>query len=78
MVGCGTFFQRSDPRRCKEDESGDGADLARQVGRLLDDADLAARRGDAARRDAIERFSEARLAVMIRKLCVELLEERGR
>ena len=59
-------------------EPGDGADLARQVGRLLDDADLAARLGDAARRDAIERFSEARVAGMTRALYAELLEGRGR
>ncbi len=59
-------------------EPGDGADLARQVGRLLDDVDLAARLGDAARRDAIERFSEARVAGMTNALYAELLEERGR
>ena len=54
-------------------EPGDAADLARQVGRLLDDAELAARLGEMAQRDVTERFSESRVAGLTRALYQELI-----
>lgn len=54
-------------------EPGDAADLARQVGRLLDDAELAARLGERAQRDATERLSESRVAGLTRALYQELI-----
>lgn len=54
-------------------DSGQPAELARQIERLLDDRGLAARLGARARADALERFSEASVAEQTRSFYEEVI-----
>jgi lipopolysaccharide/colanic/teichoic acid biosynthesis glycosyltransferase/glycosyltransferase involved in cell wall biosynthesis len=55
----------------------DAAALARAIARLVDDRDLRARLGEAARRRALERFDEARVADTVAARSRELLGAKG-